>query len=293
MTETYQCITYETTGRAVVITLARPKARNAVNAQMTLELAQAMARFESDPEALVGILTGEGETFCAGMDLKAFLAGEGEAIVNGPKLAQPEPESRFSFLSSGVDRLGELLTKSSKQEPRYAGFAGFIHFPRTKPVIAAVNGPALAGGFEIVLACDLVIAAEGAAFGLPEPKVGLFAAAGGAFRLPRIIPANKAMEMLLTGDPITAQEALSLGLINAIHPAPDLRNEALKLAARITKNAPFALMETYNLARASRQRNEAAFWEETRRGWQRILTTEDAKEGPAAFAEKRAAEWKG
>lgn len=296
MSGTYQCIDYENTGRAAVITLARPEAKNAVNAAMTMELALAMARFEADENALVAILTGAGDVFCAGLDLKAYLAGEGDEIVRGPLLKEPREEG--NFLSAGVGRLSDMFSKSAgsgsgaSQEDSRAGFAGFVRYPRTKPVIAAVNGPALAGGCEIVLACDMVLASSAASFGLPEPKVGLFAAAGGAFRLPRRIPAGKAMEMLLTGDAIDAEEALALGLVNAVHAPDQLRNEALKLAARITRNAPFALMETYNLARASRQQAEKPFWAETRRGWQRIMTTDDAKEGPAAFAEKRSPEWK-
>lgn len=282
-------ITYEVTGRAAVITLNRPQARNAVNARMTREMARVMARFEADDEVLVGVLTGAGDAFCAGMDLKAFLAGEAEDIVQGPEI-KPPAQPRLT----GVDMLGSLFSrKGGSKEPLRTGFAGFLRYPRTKPVLAAVNGPALAGGFELVLACDMVLASEKALFGLPEPKVGLFAAAGGAFRLPRRIPAGRAMEMLLTGDPMDAGEALALGLVNRVVAPERLMPEALILVAKVAANAPFALRETYNLARASREMNEAAFWEESAKGWWRILTTADAHEGPRAFVEKRKPVWKG
>ena len=288
MPEALEFITYETTGRAALITLNRPGARNAVNTQMTRELFQALTRFEADDQALVGVLTGAGAAFCAGMDLKAFLDGQVEDIVLGPELDLP-PKPR----PTGVDMLGTLFSRSRGKKPQRAGFAGFPHFPRTKPVLAAVNGPALAGGFELVLACDMVLASETARFGLPEPKIGLFAAAGGAFRLPRRIPAGRAMEMLLTGEPMDAREAQALGLVNRVTAPERLMPEALSLVARIAANAPYALRETFNLARASREMNEAAFWEESGRAWQRILTTEDAREGPRAFTEKRKPVWKG
>ncbi len=289
----YECINYETMNRTAVITLNRPKAKNAVNAQLARELAEAMACFELDNDLLLGVLTGEGDVFCAGMDLKVFMAGQSDEvreIIDGPEL-RPDFVARLEYSAplgvSTMPKGGQI------KETLRTGFAGFVGFPRTKPIIAAVNGPALAGGFELVLACDMVIASEAACFGLPEPKVGLFAAAGGAFRLPQLIPAGKAMEMLLTGDPISAHQAHALGLVNTVYPAADLHRKVLELATRITKNAPYALKETYNLARASKQLNETAFWKESKRAWQRILTTEDAKEGPKAFIEKRGAKWKG
>ncbi len=280
-------VRYETSGRTAVITLNRPEARNAVNAELAREMARAMARFEADDQALMAVLTGAGQAFCAGLDLKAFLDGQAEDIVQGPELDLPD-EPKLT----GLDMLGSAIRKSKKKGPRRAGFAGFLHYPRTKPVLAAVNGPALGGGFELVLACDMILASETAIFGLPEPKVGLFAAAGGAFRLPARIPAGKAMEMLLTGDPMDAAEAHRLGLVNKVVEPERLMDEALALAGRVAANAPFALKETYSLARASRERNEAAFWEESGRGWWRILTTRDAHEGPKAFIEKRKPAWK-
>ncbi len=217
----------------------------------------AVGRFESDGEAWVGIITGAGDrAFCAGMDLKAFAAGQ------GPEL---------------VDARG--------------GFAGLISYPRTKPLIAAVNGAAVGGGCEIVLACDLVVAAEHAVLGLPEVKRGIFAGAGGCFRLPRTIPRVRAMEMLLTGDPIDARSAFELGLVNRVVPGEGLMDAARELARRIRANAPFAVRETLALARAAFDLSEEELWARNNQAWERINRTEDAREGPLAFAEKRPPRW--
>lgn len=253
-----QPIRYEVLGRVAVVTLNRPAQRNAVNAAMTAALHAAMERFEADHETLVAILTGSGDrAFCAGMDLLAFAAGEGPAILTGP-----------------------------------GGFAGFTHFPRTKPVIAAVNGPALAGGCEIVLACDLVVAAESALFGLPEVKRGLFPASGGVLRLPRMIPRALALELLLTGDTIGAARAAELGLVNRVVPAAQLREASLELARRICVNAPLAVRETLGLARGVFSLPEEQLQARNDAAWARIVASEDAQEGPRAFAEKRPAVWK-
>ena len=222
---------------------------------MTAALRAATARFEADHDALVAILTGSGDrAFCAGMDLKAFAAGEGPAILEGP-----------------------------------GGFAGFTHAQRTKPVIAAVNGAALAGGCELVLSCDLVVAAEHAVFGLPEVKRGLFAASGGALRLPRLIPRARALELLLTGDVIDARTALELGLINSVVPLSQLLAAARELALRICANAPLAVRETLALARAVFSLPEEQLQARNDAAWARIAASEDAREGPRAFAEKRPA----
>lgn len=253
-----QPVRYERTDRIVIITLDRPAQRNAVNAVMATALRAAIERFEADRESLVAILTGSGDrAFCAGMDLKAFAAGEGPAILEGP-----------------------------------GGFAGFTHGARTKPVIAAVNGAALAGGCEIVLSCDLVVAAENAVFGLPEIKHGLFAASGGVLRLPRMIPRTLALELLLTGDAIDAQRAFDLGLVNRVVPPGQLRAAALELARRICVNAPLAVRETLALARAVFSLPEEQLQVRNDEAWARIVATEDAQEGPRAFAEKRPAVWK-
>lgn len=240
------------------IRLNRPDQRNAVDPAMTRAMRSAMDWFEGDEAIWVGILTGAGDrAFCAGMDLKAFAAGLGDHVM---------------------DEKG--------------GFAGVVRYPRTKPLIAAVNGAALAGGFEIVLACDLVVASDKAVFGVPEVKRGIFAGAGGAFRLPRTIPRARAMEMLLTGDPIDAGTALDLGLVSQVVPAEQLMTAADALARRICVNAPLAVREALSLARAAWDAPEEELWIKNQEAWRRINLTEDAKEGPLAFVEKRAPTWK-
>src|SRR5687767_4374322 len=174
-------VDYEEQGRVAVITIRRPEARNAVNGEVARGIEAAIDRLEEDGDRWVGILTGEGAVFCAGADLKEIAAG----------------------------RVGELATPKG-------GFAGIVTRERRKPIIAAVNGPALAGGTEIVLSCDLVVAAKSASFGIPEVKRSLVAAAGGLFRLPRLIGQTAAMEAALTGDPITADRAYDLGMVNEV-----------------------------------------------------------------------------
>ena len=251
-------VRYEAADRIASITLERPERRNAVDAALTAALTAALERFEADPGARVAVLTGSGDrAFCAGMDLKAFAAGEGPLILEGP-----------------------------------GGFAGFTRFPRTKPVIAAVNGAALAGGCELVLACDLVVAAEHAVFGLPEVKRGLFATSGGVLRLPRLIPPVRALELLLTGDPIDAATAHGLGLVNRVVPLDRLQEAARELALRICANAPLAVRETLALARAAFALTEEQLQARNDAAWARIAASEDAREGALAFAQKRAALWR-
>jgi enoyl-CoA hydratase/carnithine racemase len=251
-------VLYAVDNGLVVVTLNRPERRNAIDAAATAELREALDRFEADERLRVAILTGSGDrAFCAGMDLKAFAAGEGAAIIEGR-----------------------------------GGFAGFTAYPRTKPVIAAVNGAALGGGCEIVLACDLVVAAEGAVLGLPEVKRGLFAASGGALRLPAMIPRVRAMELLLTGDTVDAATALGLGLVNRVVPAALLLDEARALARRISANAPLSIQATLAVSRAATGPSEA-LWSTCDSEWYRIARSEDAREGPAAFAEKRPPRWRG
>jgi enoyl-CoA hydratase len=197
---------YELIGRVAVITLQRPEARNAISPEMALSIEAAVDRLEADDEAWVGVLAADGPVFCAGADLKAIAGG----------------------------RAGEIQTKRG-------GFAGFVRRERTKPVIAAVDGPALAGGTEIVLACDMVIASTAASFGLPEVKRSLVAAAGGLFRLPRVLPPAIAMEVALTGDPITAARAAHFGLVNELVEPGMARQAALALAERVVINAPIAV----------------------------------------------------
>lgn len=251
-------VLYEVMDHIAVMTFNRPDQRNAFNGAMTKEMLAAMDRFEADEAAWVGIVTGVGDrAFCAGMDLKAFTGGEGPAILEGR-----------------------------------GGFAGFVTYPRTKPIIAAVNGPALAGGCEIVLSCDLVVAAESATFGQPEIKIGLYAGAGGAFRLPRAMPKARAMEMLLTGDPIDAHTGYLLGFVNVVVPGDGLMKAAMDLAGRICANAPLGVRANLALARIALDKTDEELWQENAGIWHEILRSADADEGPAAFKEKRKPRWK-
>lgn len=259
MTTSVPLVDYVMTQNIATIILNRQEQCNAIDAKTTRAMHLVMDQFEADGDALVAILTGVGDrAFCSGMDLKAFAEGQGSAILEGP-----------------------------------GGFAGFVSYPRTKPVIAAVNGVALAGGCEMVLACDLVVASEQAVFGHPEVKRGLYASAGGAFRLPRTIPRVRAMEILLTGDPIDAQTAFDLGLVNCVVPAERLMDTARELAQRICINAPLGVRETLALARKALDLSEEELWTINTKTWEKILSTEDASEGPSAFIEKRSPQWKG
>jgi enoyl-CoA hydratase/carnithine racemase len=257
MPESQSLVLYDVVDRIATMVINRPEQRNAIDAATARAMRAAVDRFEADEEAWVGILTGAGDrAFCAGMDLKAFAAGQG-----------PDIDSK-------------------------GGFAGLVSYPRTKPLIAAVNGAALGGGCEIVLACDLVVAAESVVLGQPEVKRGIFAGAGGCFRLPRMIPRMRAMEMLLTGDPIDAHMAFELGLVNSVVPGEGLMDAARELARRIRENAPLAVRETLALARAAFDLSEEELWLRSSDAWGRINRTEDAREGPLAFAQKRQAQWK-
>lgn len=253
-----ESILYETRGAVAIVTLNRPKQRNAVNIDMTEGLRAALARLEADPDIRVGILTGTGDIFCAGMDLAAFVGGDGEAILWG--------EGRF---------------------------AGFVDAPRSKPMIAAVNGPALAGGFELVLACDLVVAGETAFFGLPEPSVGIYACAGGPFRLAHKIPPAKALELALTAGRLSAQDARDFGLVNKLVEPDAVLRSALDMAELILKNAPGGITATLALIRAAAARTEQELWDLNDRLWRDVGTSKDAVEGPKAFLEKRRPQWSG
>ena len=251
-------VLYEIQGRIATITLNRPNQRNAVNGGLTRALGAAMDRFEGDPDVWVCVLAGSGPAFCAGADLKAIAAGAG----------------------------AELSTDKG-------GFGGFVRYPKTKPVLAAVHGVALAGGLELVLACDLVIAAEDAEFGFPEVTRGIIAAAGGVFRLARAIPAARARELVMTGDRVSAQEALALGLINRVVPAPEVLTTAVALAHRICQNAPVAVRESIAIARVAADITEEKGWQLSAQAAARVMLTRDAQEGPLAFAQKRAPQWMG
>ncbi|WP_433037856.1 crotonase/enoyl-CoA hydratase family protein [Actinomycetospora sp. CA-053990] len=246
----------ERDGTTLVITIDRPKARNSVNTAVAEGIAAALDELDGDDALVAGILTGAGGFFSAGMDLKAFLRGE-----------RPHVGDR--------------------------GFAGITQRPPSKPLIAAVEGPALAGGCELVLSCDLVVASEEATFGIPEVKRGLAAAAGGLMRLPARIPRTVAMELALTGDPMSAADAHRWGLVNHLTPAGGALEGARELAARIGANGPLAVRASKQVIVESPDWSAQDMWRRQGEILGPVLDSEDAREGAAAFAEKRAPEWKG
>ncbi|MEU6008359.1 crotonase/enoyl-CoA hydratase family protein [Streptomyces sp. NPDC047453] len=254
--------TLERRGHVGIITLNRPQAMNAVNAALSAAVGAALEEIAADPELRVGVITGAGRAFCAGADLKELAAGR-------PVSAEGNEEW---------------------------GFAGLVQHPIDKPLIAAVNGFALGGGTEIVLACDLVVAAEEARLGLPEVKRGLMAAAGGVFRMARQVPAKVAAELLYTGEPMTAQTALEWGLVNRVVPGEHVLASALELAESIAANAPLSVQSTKRLLRESHAYGsdlDPQLWALNNKEMGNLFASEDAKEGPRAFAEKRAARWTG
>lgn len=251
-------VEYEVRGRVGVITINRPEARNAVNGEVASGIESAIDRIEDDGDVWVGVLTGAGTVFSAGADLKAIASGQAAGLAT-----------------------------------QKGGFAGITTRERRKPIIAAVDGPALAGGCEIALSCDLIVASQNAAFGLPEVKRSLVAAGGGLFRLPRAIPPNLAMEAVLTGDPITAQRAHEHGLVNELVEAGKAVEAALALAERICVNAPVAVWESRAIVLDALKQDDETLWRRSVEAFGRVGQTEDFAEGPRAFIEKRAPEWKG
>ncbi|GAA4739395.1 crotonase/enoyl-CoA hydratase family protein [Modestobacter marinus] len=239
-----------------VLTLNRPEARNAVDLATTEALAAAIDEFEARDDVVVLVLTGAGGTFCAGMDLKAFARGE-----------RPRIEGR--------------------------GFAGLTEAPPAKPLIAAVEGWALAGGCELALSADLVVAARDARFGIPEVKRGLFAAGGGVLRLAKALPYQRAMEMALTGDPLPAEEAHRFGLVNALTEPGGALAGARELAARIAVNGPLGVRASKQLIAGSVGWTNRAALEAQRELADRVFGSADALEGARAFAEKRTPVWRG
>jgi crotonobetainyl-CoA hydratase len=248
-------------GNVLLITLNRPEARNAVNGEVSTAVGDALQAAQDDPEVRAVVITGAGEkSFCAGADLKAISRGE-------DLFHQTHPEW---------------------------GFAGYVQHYIDKPTIAAVNGTALGGGTELALASDLVVAAQSAVFGLPEVKRGLIAGAGGVFRLVRQLPPKIAMELVFTGDPIPAVDALKWGLINDVVPDGDVVEAALALAQRITANAPLSVWASKRVAYGVDDgviASEEPDWARTTKEFTHLLSTDDAKEGPTAFAEKRQPVW--
>lgn len=255
-------VNYEKRGNIGVITINRPDARNAVNTAVATGIEEAIDQIEADDEVWVGILTGaqtaKGYIFCAGADLKQM---------------STDP--------------GGMMTKRG-------GFGGLVQRERTKPLIAAVDGPALAGGTELVLACDLVVASRTAVFGIPEVKRNLVAAAGGLFRLPRKIPRNVAMELALTGRlDFPAERAHHFGWVNVLCDEGQALEAATKLAGQICENAPLAVRESRKIVLEATDQPDEVGWKMSGEGIAKMFGTEDFNEGLTAFIEKRAPRWKG
>ena len=248
-------------GHVLVITINRPEARNAVNSAVSTAVGDALQQAQDDPDVRAVVITGAGPSFCAGADLKA------------------------------------IARRENLYHPDHAewGFAGYVHHFIAKPTIAAVNGNALGGGTELALASDLVVAEESANFGLPEVKRGLIAAAGGVFRIAEQLPRKVAMELLFTGEPMSAADAAKWGLINQVVPDGTVLQAALALAERIIVNAPLSVQASKQVAYGVDDGvidGEEPKWDRIIREIGTLLKSEDAKEGPLAFAEKRQPVWK-
>jgi enoyl-CoA hydratase len=251
-------VEHEIQGNVAVMRINRPEARNAINGAVAQGIEAGIDELESNPELWVGVLTGTAEFFCAGADLKLINAG----------------------------KAGEMMTPKG-------GFAGIVTRERSKPIIVAVEGPALAGGLEIVLSCDLVVASRESRFGIPEVKRNLVAAAGGVFRLPRVLPKNVAVEMGITGDPISAQRAYDLGLVNELADPGTALDAALALAARISASAPLAVQKTLELMRDLKDADDVTGITKSGEAMMALAGSEDFSEGLMAFIEKREPQWKG
>jgi enoyl-CoA hydratase/carnithine racemase len=251
-----EVVLVETADGVMTITLNRPKAKNAVNKAVAVAVAAAIDELESNNALQVAVITGADGTFCSGMDLKAFVTGE-----------FPVVEGR--------------------------GFAGMCEYIAAKPLIAAVEGYALAGGFEVAVSCDLIIAAEDSKFGIPEVKRGLAAGAGGLIKLPKQIPSRIAKELALTGDFISAQRAYDLGLINQVVASGGALEAAKAMAAKIAANGPMAIAASKAVVDRAQDWTTDIMYAEQDKIIQPVFTSEDAIEGATAFAEKRAPNWKG
>ena len=251
-------VEFETRGPFAVVTIDRPEARNAVNGAVAQGIEDAIDRIEDDDAIWVGIITGKPPVFCAGADLKEINAGNAAALAT-----------------------------------QRGGFAGVVQRERSKPLIAAVDGPALAGGTEIVLSSDLVVASTTATFGIPEVKRSLVAAAGGLFRLGRKIPLNVAMELTLTGDPMDAERAYHFGLVNRLVEPGQALDEAVKLAEAICANAPVAVRESRRIVLEATHAPDEVGWKMSIEGMAKAMSSEDFAEGLTAFIEKRPPQWQG
>lgn len=242
-----------------VITLNRPEARNAMSSKLSAAVEYLVKKVEADPNLWVGVLASSNDrVFCAGADLAEIASGKPHRI------ATPD-----------------------------GGFAGFVDAKRDKPWIAAVKGFALGGGGELCLACDMIVASEDAKFGLPEVKRGLFAGAGGVHRIVRTLPRNVALELVATGEPMGAQRAYELGFVNRVAPTEKVLDTALDLARAIAANAPVSVRESLKVARLAQEEKDADLRKLSAEASLRVRDTEDAKEGPRAFLEKRAPRWVG
>jgi enoyl-CoA hydratase len=246
----------ERRGHVELLTINRPEARNAINRATALALSSALDACQADDDVWVVVLTGSGDkAFSAGMDLKAFATGE------------------FPITEQG--------------------FGGLTKRDFPKPLICAANGSALAGGFEMMISCDMVVAADHAKFGIPEASRGLVAGAGGLIRLPKLVPLAVAYEMALTAEPIDAQRAYELGLVNCVVPGDQVLNAAIALAERIAKNAPLAVRTSKNVMKRATELSEQQAWPVNDEAFAMIGTSSDALEGAIAFAEKRDPIWQG
>ena len=253
-------VLYEVVDRHVaVLTLNRPQARNAVNVPMVEAISRRVRQVEDDPQIRVAILaSADPRVFCAGADLKEIAAGRGMMLA-----------------------------------PAAGGFAGFVYAARAKPWIAATEGATLGGGLELALACDLLVASEAASFGLPEVQRGLFAGAGGVFRLPRRLPRTVALELIVTGTRLDARRALGFGLVNRVTAPGEALGAALELARSIAANSPVAVRESLAIARIGDDLPEPELRRISDEASSRVMTSADAAEGAQAFAEKRPPVWTG
>lgn len=256
-------VEYEVIGRIAVITLNRPEARNAINGEVAIAMEAAIDKMEEDDQVWAGVLRAntdgqERPVFCAGADLKAINSGQGATLATAK-----------------------------------GGFAGLVYRDRKKPLIAAVDGLATAGGCEIVLSCDMVVASSRSSFGLAEAKRNLVAGAGGLYRLPHAIGRNVAMELILTGEPLAAERAHQLGLVNRLVEPGEAYDAAMALAGQVTAAAPMAVWESRKVVLASTYEDEATLRKMTNEAFGRVMGSEDLKEGLTAFIERRPPIWQG